>query len=91
MSEAEAAEVRALSRWTFRQRKLKRNGDLEDHKEFLLDRLRFDWDAKAAHSLGIWLKNYNLLKEFKARHGHLDVPIQQGQDELGKQSAKDIA
>ena len=45
VSDTEAAEVRALSRWTFRQRKLKRNGDLEYYKVILMvsTRPRMSW------------------------------------------------
>ena len=39
MTEDEASELRALSRWTTRQRKFKRNGDLDHYKVLLMDRL----------------------------------------------------
>ena len=82
--DTEAAEIRALSRWTFRQRKLKRNGDLEYYKVILMERIKFDWNPKAGHGPDKWLKNYNLLKEFKEQHGRLEVPTQQGENKLGK-------
>jgi hypothetical protein len=39
MSEAEASQIRALSRWAVRQRKSKRMGDLEHFKVVLMGRL----------------------------------------------------
>lgn len=46
MSDEEAAELKALSRWASRQRKFKRNSELEHYKVLLLNRLNFDWDPK---------------------------------------------
>ena len=73
LSEEEALEIRALSQWTCRQRKFKRSGELEHYKVLLLDRLNFDWDPKTGHGPEKWLKNYNLLKEFKDQHSHVEV------------------
>ncbi|KAL7544024.1 hypothetical protein ACHAXR_013476 [Thalassiosira sp. AJA248-18] len=73
MSETEAAEFRALSRWTCRQRKFKRSGELEHYKALLLNRLNFDWDPKTGHGPEKWHTRYNLLKDFKQIYGHVEI------------------
>ncbi len=65
MTEAQAKEIKTLSWWTWRQRKYKRRGELEQHKILLLTKLGFVWDPHAGPGPGKWLKNYGLLKEFK--------------------------
>lgn len=67
MTDEEAKEIRTLSWWTWRQRKYKRRGELEQHKILLLNKLGFVWDPHAGPGPGKWLKNYALLKEFKVR------------------------
>lgn len=83
MSEEEATEIRAMSRWACRQRKLKRSGELEHYKVLLLNRLNFDWEPKTGHGPEKWLKNYDFLKDFKEAHRHVDVPMQYGENKLG--------
>lgn len=85
LTEAESTlEIRALSRWTTRQRKFKRNGDLEYFKVVLLARLKFEWAPKAGHGPDKWLRQYNLLKDFREEHGHIEVPFEHGENKLGK-------
>jgi hypothetical protein len=83
LSEQEAKEIRTLSWWTCRQRKFKRRGELEQHKVLLLDRLKFNWDPHAGPGPEKWLRNYALLKEFKAKHGHVKVPVRYAENKLG--------
>ncbi|KAL7492943.1 hypothetical protein ACHAWT_003340 [Skeletonema menzelii] len=84
MTEEQAKEVKTLSWWTWRQRKYKRRGELEQHKILLLNKLGFIWDPHAGPGPGKWLKNYALLKEFKEKHGHVKVPAKGGEyDKLG--------
>lgn len=83
MPEDEVKEIRTLSWWTCRQRKFKRRGELEQHKVLLLDRLKFNWDPHAGPGPEKWLKNYTLLKEFKAKHGHVKVPVRYEENKLG--------
>eukprot|EP00579_Thalassiosira_antarctica_P002212 CAMPEP_0201868892 /NCGR_PEP_ID=MMETSP0902-20130614/2603_1 /ASSEMBLY_ACC=CAM_ASM_000551 /TAXON_ID=420261 /ORGANISM="Thalassiosira antarctica, Strain CCMP982" /LENGTH=491 /DNA_ID=CAMNT_0048394293 /DNA_START=32 /DNA_END=1507 /DNA_ORIENTATION=- len=83
MSEAEAKEIRTLSWWTCRQRKFKRRGELEQHRISLLDRLKFNWDPHSGPGPEKWLKNYSLLKEFKQKHGHANVPAKYAENNLG--------
>jgi len=83
MSEAEAKEIRTLSWWTCRQRKFKRRGELEQHRISLLDRLKFNWDPHSGPGPEKWLKNYGLLKGFKQKHGHANVPAKYAENNLG--------
>jgi hypothetical protein len=79
MTDEEAKEMRTLSWWTWRQRKYKRRGELEQHKILLLNKLGFVWDPHAGPGPGKWLKNYALLKEFKEKFGHVKVPAKGGE------------
>jgi len=79
MTEEQAKEIKTLSWWTWRQRKYKRRGELEQHKILLLTKLGFVWDPHAGPGPGKWLKNYALLKEFKEKHGHIKVPAKGGE------------
>jgi len=84
MTEEQAKEIKTLSWWTWRQRKYKRRGELEQHKILLLTKLGFIWDPHAGPGPGKWLKNYALLKEFKEKYGHVKVPAKGGEhDKLG--------
>ena len=65
LTEEQAKEIKTLSWWTWRQRKYKRRGELEQHKILLLTKLGFIWDPHAGPGTGKWLKNYAILKEFK--------------------------
>ena len=71
MTEEQAKEVKTLSWWTWRQRKYKRKGELEQYKILLLSKLAFVWDPNAGPGPTKWLKNYALLKEFKVSFSHL--------------------
>lgn len=79
MNEEQAKEIKTLSWWTWRQRKYKRRGELEQHKILLLTKLGFVWDPHAGPGPGKWLKNYGLLNEFKEKHGHIKVPAKGGE------------
>ena len=65
MTDEQAKEIRTLSWWTWRQRKYKRRGELEQHKILLLNKLSLVWDPHAGPGPGKWLKNFAFLKEFK--------------------------
>ena len=84
LTKEEAADLRALSRWTLRQRKLKRSGDMEHYKVLLMERLKFEWSPRAGHGPGKWNNKYLELKEFKVKNGHVDVPFEHGKNKLGK-------
>ena len=47
LSEEEEKELRTLSWWTCRPRKVKRRGELEGYKVVLLTRLGFEWNPHA--------------------------------------------
>lgn len=47
LSEEAARELRTLSWWTYRQRKLKRRGELEGYKVHLLNQINFEWNPHA--------------------------------------------
>ena len=83
MTEADAKEIRTLSWWTCRQRKFKRRGELEEHKILLLNRLNFNWDPHAGPGPEKWLRHYAFLKEYKANHGHVKVPVRYAENKLG--------
>ncbi|CAB9513163.1 helicase [Seminavis robusta] len=67
--DADAEEIGALGRWSALQRTHRNKGNLEDWKIKALDRLGFAWDARAV----TWNQNYQELKEFHKRHGHVRV------------------
>jgi hypothetical protein len=75
MTDEQAKEIRTLSWWTWRQRKYKRRGELEQHKVLLLNKLGFVWDPHAGPGPGKWLKNYTLLKEFKVSFALVTIAI----------------
>lgn len=83
MSEEQEKELRTLSWWTCRQRKSKRRGELEQYKILLLNRLNFNWDPHAGPGPEKWLRNFNLLKDFKAKNGHVKVPVKFAENKLG--------
>ena len=82
LTKEEAADLRALSRWTLRQRKLKRSGDMEHYKVLLMERLKFEWTPRAGHGPDKWNKQYELLKKFKVDNGHVEVPFEHGKNKL---------
>ncbi|KAL3785750.1 hypothetical protein ACHAWO_009536 [Cyclotella atomus] len=75
LSEEAEKELRTLSWWTCRQRKAKRQGELEGYKVHLLNRLNFEWSPHAGPGPEKWMKSFNLLKEYKQQNGHVKVPI----------------
>ncbi|KAL7467381.1 hypothetical protein ACHAXS_007623 [Conticribra weissflogii] len=83
MTEDQAKELKTLSWWTCRQRKFKRRGELEQYKILLLNRLNFNWDPHAGPGPEKWLKNYQYLKDFKAKYGHVKVPVKYAENKLG--------
>eukprot|EP00569_Conticribra_weissflogii_P014464 CAMPEP_0171418020 /NCGR_PEP_ID=MMETSP0880-20121228/40897_1 /TAXON_ID=67004 /ORGANISM="Thalassiosira weissflogii, Strain CCMP1336" /LENGTH=599 /DNA_ID=CAMNT_0011936287 /DNA_START=106 /DNA_END=1905 /DNA_ORIENTATION=- len=83
MTEDQAKELKTLSWWTCRQRKFKRRGELEQYKILLLNRLNFNWDPHAGPGPEKWLKNYQHLKDFKAKYGHVKVPLKYAENKLG--------
>jgi len=69
---------RALTWWVPNQRTARRKGLLSRERIRLLDSLDFEWDRSGkgcenAWNL-YWNKQYEQLKVFKQKHGHLDVP-----------------
>jgi superfamily II DNA or RNA helicase len=60
-----------LAGWVRHQRHRRKKGLLADEQVRLLDELRFTWEHRQP---GSWDDRYQELVEFKAEHGHCDVP-----------------
>jgi exonuclease VII small subunit len=65
-----------LGGWVGRQRRdyrrpLDDDGRLEEYQIIALERVNFDFDPHKT----VWMKRYGEIKEFKATHGHFDVPM----------------
>lgn len=54
-------------------RTIYKNGRLESYKEEALRELDFDFN-KSGFKEDSWIKMFNLLKEFKLKYGHCDIP-----------------
>lgn len=63
-------EYKVLATWVVAQRYERRKGRLTFEQIDLLDRLRFTWDPYSTE----WRTNYVALTEYKAKHGHCEVP-----------------
>jgi len=59
-----------LGRWIVKQRAERKLGKVEPWKITAMDRLGFVWDSRDVS----WRENYQKLKEFYAKHGHVKVP-----------------
>jgi hypothetical protein len=60
---------------------------MEHYKVLLMERLKFEWSPRAGHGPGKWNNQYEKLKEFKVKNGHVDVPFEHGKNKLGKWSS----
>lgn len=63
-----------LSNWMVAQRAKRRNRALSERQLTLLDSVGFPWDPKK----DFWTAMMAALSEWKARHGHCDVPFREG-------------
>ncbi len=65
--------------WIQRQRRRSINNDdnLSEEQIILLDKLGFRWDAHNDK----WMESFEKLKKFKAKHGHCEVGIEDGEDD----------
>jgi superfamily II DNA or RNA helicase len=59
-----------LGIWVSEQRKNKKQGKLNEERIKCLDEVGFIWD----HLVALWEQRFTELKEFKATHGHCNVP-----------------
>ena len=59
-----------LGQWVKNQRAMYRNGNLSQNRREMLDALGFSWDPKGDK----WERNFALLKHYKEREGHCNVP-----------------
>ncbi len=59
-----------LRRWMLTQRQFKKRGELDAEREKRLTDIGFEWDPFSAR----WQKMYDILKDFRAEHGHCRVP-----------------
>jgi hypothetical protein len=71
-----------LGFWVHKQRALKKRGELDPGKEQRLQELGFTWEVPPSN----WENNLSLLKRFKKREGHCNVPRSHKEDgaPLGK-------
>jgi hypothetical protein len=61
-----------LGRWTDIQRQQFRRKELRKDRKELLDKIGFVWEAYYDDIR--WQDTFDMLKEFKEIHGHIDVP-----------------
>ncbi|MHB8522840.1 MAG: DEAD/DEAH box helicase [Limisphaerales bacterium] len=61
-----------LAAWVSQQRQRRRKGLIMDEQVRLLDELGFTWQHRER---GSWEDRYQELVEFKAKHGHCNVPF----------------
>lgn len=66
------AENRQLGIWVGNQRYKRKQNKLAPEYERLLNDLGFTWEDVER---GVWDERYQELVEFKAKHGHCDVPV----------------
>ena len=64
-----------LGRWVDTQRQLKRKEKLDPDRQKILDEIGFEWATKAT-----WEESFALLKQFKKREGHYNVPQSHKED-----------
>jgi len=65
-------EDRKLARWVGQQRQKRKKAMITDEQVRLLDKLGFTWQHRER---GSWEDRYQELLEFKAKHGHCNVPF----------------
>lgn len=66
------AENRQLGIWVGNQRYKRKQNKLPPERERLLNDLGFTWEDVER---GVWDERFQELMEFKAKHGHCDVPV----------------
>ncbi len=66
------AKNRQLGIWVGNQRYKRKQNRLSPEHERLLNELGFTWEDVEG---GVWNERYQELTEFKAKHGHCDVPM----------------
>lgn len=71
-----------LGDWAHNQRALRKRGKLSKDRVEKLDNLGFDWAITHGKRLNLWDGRYEELKEYRAQHGHSNVPQNEGT--LGK-------
>ena len=63
-----------LGKWVVNQRQARKQGKVSDDRVRNLDDLGFSWGSTQPK----WQDRYNELREYKAEHGHCNVPQSQG-------------
>jgi hypothetical protein len=80
---ADYPDLSKLANWVGRQRRdyrrpVEDSKRLQEYQILALDKIGFDWDPHRT----TWMKRYQELKEFKAIHGHANVPYVKPGDPL---------
>lgn len=67
----------ALGKWVSVQRKQYSLGKMPQNRIDLLNELQFSWDLNSLGALSDsrWNKRYKQLQEYKAKYGHVNVPL----------------
>lgn len=65
---------RGLGVWVKRQRNHGNTKKLSDERRVKLDLLDFTWDLTAVQMEQLWFQNFEKLKTYKAKYGHMKVP-----------------
>jgi hypothetical protein len=66
----------SIGRWAAKQRTLYNNGELDTDRIQSLESIGFQWSPHSkVLRVDTWDRNFALLAEFKAEHGHANVPF----------------
>ena len=76
-------DLKSLRTWFFIQRSKYKKGILDLSRIKLLDALGVEWRGDSRFGEIQWMKNYQLLKEFKDQHGHFKIPKNKEYRSLG--------
>jgi hypothetical protein len=63
-----------LGEWVCHQRRLKKTGKLDPYRQKMLNGFGFEWVLIERRSTVSWEEIFSLLKQFKTREGHCNVP-----------------
>ena len=64
-----------LGRWVDTQRQFKKKGNLDPERQQILEEIGFEWAT-----LATWEESFAMLKQFKKRKGHCNVPQSHKED-----------
>jgi hypothetical protein len=69
-----------LGEWVSHQRRLKKTGKLDPYRQKILNEFGFEWVLVERRASVSWEDIVSLLKQFKTREGHCNVPLSHKED-----------